>query len=136
LLQDSPIVRQGERRLVGEIQRLRGAPWPLWLSVGIGVVSAMVGAVLGDFDGTPAPAIGIFVVVSLLLAWLLLRGSKVVWVVSVAIGAFDLFSVPFLEPPWWSVGLTIVDLALLLAPASFEYVWGRPLPFRRMRPGK
>lgn len=61
-----------------------------------------------------------------LIAVLVLRGSRVVWVFLVAIEAGTLAASPWIGPgPWWGVLLGLGETALLVWPSSFRFVWRR-----------
>lgn len=69
------------------------------------------------------------------LSYLLLRGFRVVWWLSVIGLALEIVTVPFSVPPWWQILLDVVYLALLLAPQTRRYV-GISWPGRRSAAAK
>lgn len=103
--------------------------------MGVSAVAILVTAAVGGLGKAGVPALGFFVVFYVLISWLLLKGNRVVWVLVVASGVLELLTAPFSGSAWWTAPLALFHLVLLFAPSSFDYVWDRPLPFRRIRPG-
>lgn len=69
-----------------------------------------------------------------LVAVLLLRGSRVVWVFLVGAEVVSLLLAPWTGlGPWWGVLLGLGETALLVWPSSFRFVWRerRPKPAAR-----
>jgi hypothetical protein len=117
------------------LRQMAEAPRWLWLFAAIAVLETPVFVLASDSNVPDHTAPFLFLLaVPLVLAWFLLRGSRVVWSLFVL---FHLAEIPlaFTEGrPWWSLAQSAITFCLLLAPSSFEYVWKRPIPFRRMRP--
>lgn len=63
--------------------------------------------------------------VDLGLSYLLLRGFRIFWWLAVIAFAVDLVTAPFSSPPWWSITLDVVYLALLLAVPSRRHVFAK-----------
>lgn len=90
-----------------------------------GAVVLIVVAAAVALAAAPTAAGGFTVLIAILLAWLLLRGSKVAWVVAVASGAADLvFSIAG-EGPSWGMLIDVLVLIGLAMPSSVCYFWGR-----------
>jgi hypothetical protein len=64
------------------------------------------------------------VLVAILLAWLLVRGSKAAWIIAIASGAADLvFSIAG-EKTSWGMVIDGVVLVGLVVPPSIRFFWG------------
>jgi hypothetical protein len=57
------------------------------------------------------------------LAWFLLRGSRVAWLLIIAGSVISLATFPFGSTHWWSVPLALFDAVCLLVPSSRAFVW-------------
>lgn len=71
-----------------------------------------------------------FFLISPLVAWLVLRGGRVAWCLAVAFEGVGVAGLAWGEP-LWSVALSAVLLACLLAPSSRAYVWREAIARRR-----
>lgn len=91
-------------------------------------VAAAIEAVLNLVFFTGPLFLVPFILIPALVAWLVLRGGRVAWCWATAVEG----SVAGLAwgEPWWSVALSSLLLAFLLAPSSRAYVW-REAIFRR-----
>lgn len=94
---------------------------PGWLRIAAAVV---VGETLVRLIADPSAPFRVAAVgVAVLLAWLLLRGSRVAWVL-VAFGSAAQFATSFtMDQPMWFGGFAAVVLICLLAPSSRRFVW-------------
>jgi hypothetical protein len=94
---------------------------PIWLQV---AAVMMVGQSLVIFVVYPITAVrAASPVVIVLLAWLLLRGSRIVWVFVVLSAAAELVSPLVMGQPLWQGGFGVILLGFLLASPSRAYVW-------------
>jgi len=111
------------RRRLGE---LRKAPWTLWAYVGLSASVTVVAGLVTD----PAYlwVLPISLALLLVFGFFLLRGSRVIWWLLVVLG---LGSVPFYftGDNLWQAPFTVIELGLLLLPASRRYVF-KPKPRR------
>ncbi|HKB50386.1 MAG TPA: hypothetical protein VKC63_03025 [Solirubrobacterales bacterium] len=95
---------------------------PAWLWI---AAAAMVAQDLAAFIVSPITALSAgLLCVTVLLAWLLLRGSRVAWVLSVFSAAAQLAAPLTLNQPLWLAGPAVIFLACLLVPSSRAFVWG------------
>ncbi len=108
---------------------MREAPWTLKAYVVLGLAELAWVVVLSIRVHAPvgAPLFGGAGILALL--FFTLRGSRVAWSIELAFTLLSLGSRPFLDgQPWW-IPVEILDLALLIAPPSWRYVWTRrPAP--------
>jgi hypothetical protein len=96
---------------------------PVWLRI---AAAAMVAQDLTAFILYPITALSaVLLGVTVLLAWLLLRGSRVAWMLSVFSAATQLIAPLTMNQPIWFAGVAAVLLACLLAPPSRAFVWER-----------
>jgi hypothetical protein len=76
------------------------------------------------------PAFAVLALVfAIAIAWFLLRGSRVAWLLIIAGSVISLVTFPFGGEYPWSVPLALFDAVCLLVPSSRAYVWST-------RPGK
>lgn len=109
-----------KRRVAG-----RRAPVWLWLFAVVSVGTVVTHAVLRGFDLIFVPLLALAVLIS----WLVLRGGRVIWCFVVFSGLLGIAGLAWGEPVW-AAALAALQLALLLAPPSWAYVW-RESPRRR-----
>jgi hypothetical protein len=88
------------------------------------VIVAAVGVgqthVVHDNVGVVLPAL---IAVSAIFApwlWFLIRGSRVAWLLGVLVPVIVL---AFHPEAAWRLAISVIQFGLLLAPASFRYVW-------------
>ena len=94
---------------------------PVWIRIAAAV---MVGEGLGWLVLHPTIALGaVSLGVVVLLAWFLLRGSRVAWVLAVFWAATQLAAPFTMNQPVWLVGTAAIVLACLLAPPSYTFIW-------------
>jgi hypothetical protein len=92
----------------------------LWVNGVVSVIWALVAIAVTR----PFLLLGLFTLaVSIGFSILLLRGSRVIWVLIVAGSVLTFAFAPFEGVHWWTIPATILDLGLLLAPSSRRYVW-------------
>lgn len=96
----------------------RRAPIWLWLFAAVSVGTVVASTVWGGFTPFFAPILAFAVVFS----WLILRGGRVVWCFAVLSGLVGVVGLAWGEPVW-RAALAALQLALLLAPSSWAYVW-------------
>ena len=96
---------------------------PVWLSIG---ATAMVAQDLTFFIINPITAFStIALTFAVLLAWLLLRGSRVAWVFAVFSAAAQLVAPLTMAQSVWLAGTGAILLACLLAPSSRTFIWAK-----------
>jgi hypothetical protein len=84
----------------------------------------MVGQDLVAFILFPITALSaVSVGITVLLAWFLLRGSRVAWVLAVLLAAAQLAGPLTQNQPMWVAGIAAIFLACLLAPPLRAFVW-------------
>lgn len=112
------------------VRAILGRPWrEIPLSLRALVVLLLVqlpwlAVVSWNHPGLVAFLVAFFV----LIAVLLLRGSRVVWVFLVASEAVGLLLVPWTGwGPWWGAVLGLGETALLVLPSSLRFVWRKRL---------
>jgi len=71
---------------------------------------------------SPSTFIPIAVVTMALLVWLLLRGSRLIWLFLLLEAIGRIVGAVF-GWPIWLAGVAVVTLVFLLAPASRQFVW-------------
>lgn len=104
---------------------------PIWLWV---AAATLVGLEFIGLLFRPVTAFGMASFAGIvLLAWLLLRGSRVIWVLAVAATAAELVLSLIVEEPLWLGGIAGIRLGCLLAPSSRAFVWAAQSQ-RRGRP--
>lgn len=94
---------------------------PAWLRI---AAAMMVGEHLAVFITRPITALSaVSLGVTVLLAWFLLQGSRVAWVLAF-LSAIAGLTAPFtLDQPVWLVVTGVIILGCLLASSSREFVW-------------
>jgi hypothetical protein len=104
----------------------------LWIAVAVLVVERAVLLTLPPVTVLSAVVLAF----SALIVWLLLRGSRVAWIVAVFSSAAQL-TAPFTsgQPVWVTVPAAII-LVCLLAPASREYIWAASQQRKLRRQGR
>jgi hypothetical protein len=94
---------------------------PVWIQIAAAVTAAEH---LALFVSPPVTALsGVSLVGGLLVAWFLLRGSKVAWAVAVFWAASDLLAPFTMNQPIWLAGTAAIVLICLLAPPARGFVW-------------
>jgi len=97
------------------------APLPLWIAAIVVVVEAVI---LSFVSSAPVPGVLGAICVTVLLAWLLLRGSRIAWILLVA-GSASLLAGPWLfDQPLYTFLSGIVILVCLFTRSVISYVWG------------
>jgi hypothetical protein len=97
-----------------------GTPWTVVAFVLLNL-QIPVSVALGDaFNATIACALALLTA----LFFFLWRGSRVAWSILSLVSGFWVLAQPFDPAPWWAIGLSVIELGLLLAPATREFVWG------------
>lgn len=94
-------------------------PWPLWLYSLVQLLALILTEV--KVHG-PAPAKALLAVVMLVWLYILLKGVRWAWVVT--IGVYALGLVLYLTPgsfTWQGIGLSLVGLVLLVLPGTRRY---------------
>lgn len=94
------------------------APVWLWLYAVLTVVQPLGRAVALGLSPQLLIAFGF----SIVFAWLLLRGGRVMWCIALCGQVLELVEPVWGKPVWWA-GIALLGLLLLLAPASRAYVW-------------
>lgn len=102
---------------------------PVWLWIFVVVSIAQTGVAM-SLHGVSTISLALLPLNALFL-WMLLRGGRVIWCLSVAGEVITVIGVAWGESVW-AVGVAAAGLALLLAPASRSYVW-QETPLRRSR---
>jgi hypothetical protein len=94
---------------------------PTWLRIAAAVIVAqdVVALLVSSITGVGVA----WVAVGVLLAWFLLRGSRVAWVFAVFSAAAQLSAPLTLNGPVWLAVTAMIVLACLLAPSSRSFVW-------------
>lgn len=101
------------------MSRIARAPVWLWVAA-----ATLVGVELvGVLTGSPTTlTVASFAIITL-LAWFLLRGSRVVWLLAVGATAAELLLSLIVQEPLWLAGIAVVRLTCLLVPSSWAFVW-------------
>jgi hypothetical protein len=105
----------------------RRVPWTLWAFAVLTVAGLIV--VLARASGD-APVAVLIVYVALILAWLylLFRGVRWVWIVTVGVGLVGLlFDLVTGSGTWLGVSSGLVALLLMLLPATRRHVGARTI---------
>lgn len=101
--------------------RSRRPPWPLWIAAGVVVAEAVV---LSSVSAAPLPLALGAICITLLLACLLIRGSRIAWSLLVA-GSASLLLGPWLfGQPIYTFLTGILIIVCLFIPSVIRYVWG------------
>jgi hypothetical protein len=94
---------------------------PTWLRIAAAMMAAEH---LALFISPPVNALsGVSLVGALLVAWFLLRGSRVAWVLAIFWAASDLLAPFMTSEPVWLAGTAAIVLACLLTPPARGFVW-------------
>ena len=107
-------------------------PAALWVFVVVSIAWALIAVGIRAARSEPLPISLLGMPLTLGLAWLILRRSRVVWSLLVFGSATTLITVPFSPSPWWLVAVTAFDLFLFLTPPTWRFIW-RDRPARTGR---
>lgn len=117
---------------MSDYSKIFRAPWCLWVYAVMTIGAVVINAILyGNFSHHVFPLIG-----AMLVSLLLLRGIPAAWCFAVLIGVGAIISDPVAHGLRWPEGLYLLQLGLLLTPASRRYVWRDQgfLPWLRSQP--
>jgi hypothetical protein len=96
-------------------------PWPLWIAAGVVVAEAVV---LTSVSAAALPQELGAICITLLLACLLIRGSRIAWLLLVAGSASLLVGPWLLGQPIYTFFSGVVILMCILTQSAIRYTWG------------
>lgn len=99
---------------------------PRWLQIAAAVMVGERVLVLISVEHLLLNAVGLLVAV--VVAWFLLRGSRVAWVFALIMSVSQLTAPLAFDSSWWIAGAAAIVLAGLLIPSSRDFVWRQKHP--------
>jgi hypothetical protein len=105
----------------------RQVPWTLW-AFAVLTLAGLIVVLAGAAGDAPATLLIIYVVLTCAWLFFLLRGVRWLWMITVGVGLVGLFfDLVTGSGTWLGISSGVVDLVLLLLPATRRYVGARTI---------